>query len=171
MEQQAVKEKSGNEFEEEIKMLLEVFSDTNISVEDLPDLTDEVVEGIYSYAFGYYEKGWYLEAEPLFRILTALRIRSVKYWKGLGATFQMLKKYPEAIESYGWAAMNDKTMSDPYPHFHAAECLLTHGEVTRALQALNSAKAIARKQGNYHGLLEQIDLLQKTWRGKGKVEN
>jgi len=166
MEQQTIKKDSSTEFEDELKTLLETFSSTDVSVKDLPHFTEEVVEELYSYAFGYYEKGWYEEAEPLFRVLTALRIRSVKFWKGLGATLQMRKKYPEAVEAYGWAAMCDEGLEDPYPHFHAAECLLTHGDIPKGLQALNSAKAVAKKQGNYYGLIDQVDLLQKTWRKK-----
>ncbi len=152
------------EQEQDFKALLDALSTTSVSVENLPQFTDEIVEGIYSYAYGYYEKGCYPEAEELFRLLTALRIRSSKYWNGLAATFQMQKKYAEAVESFGWAAMNDKGLSDPYPHFHAGQCLYSSGETLRALQALNSAKAIAKKQGTYQKLLKQIDFLQAVWR-------
>lgn len=154
--------------EQQVRAILEELAVSDVSVENLPALSDGVVEGIYSFAYTYYEKGLYEEAEVLFRLLTALRMRSVKYWKGLGAAFQMRKKYPEAIEAYGWAAVNDKELADPYPHFHAAECLYSSNEIKRGLQALNSAKAIAIKQGCYQTLLSQLEFLENVWKKKVK---
>lgn len=152
--------------EQQIQAILEELDVANVSLENLPALSDGVVEGIYSFAYTYYEKGFYKESEVLFRLLTALRIRSVKYWKGLAAVFQMRKMYPEAIEAYGWAAVNDKELIDPYPHFHAAECLYTLNDLKKGLQALNSAKTIAVKQGCYQTLVKQIEFLEKVWRKK-----
>ncbi|MEM1283715.1 MAG: SycD/LcrH family type III secretion system chaperone [Chlamydiota bacterium] len=146
--------------------LIDLLGSVDISLNDLRKFDDETIEGIYSFAYSYYENGWYDEAENLFRLLVSLRIRKYSYWKGLGATLQMLKKYEEAIEAYSWAAITDQSISDPYPHFHAAECFHTMGDYTRGLKALYSAKTIAKKQGTYHALLQQIDLLQQTWRNK-----
>lgn len=146
--------------------LLELLGSVEIDLEDLRQFSDETLEGMYSFAYSYYEHGWYSHAENLFRLLVALRIRNYKYWKGLGATLQMLKKYAEAVEAYSWAALNEKTLSDPYPHFHAAECFLTMGDPLKGLKALYSARAIAKRQGCYYALLRQIELLQKTWRNK-----
>lgn len=149
-----------------IQELIQLIGDIDIDLNDLSRFDDETIEGIYSFAFSYYENGWYTEAENLFRLLVSLRIRNYHYWKGLGATLQMLKKYEEAVEAYSWAAINDKSISDPYPHFHAAECFHTMGEYTRGLKALYSAKTIAKKQGTYYALLQRIELLQQTWRKK-----
>ncbi len=146
--------------------LIELMDSVDINLDDLSKFDDETIEGIYSFAFSYYENGWYTEAENLFRLLVALRIRNYNYWKGLGATLQMLKKYEEAIEAYSWAAITDPTISDPYPHFHAAECFHTMGEYTRGLKALYSAKTIAKKQGTYYALLQQIELFQQALRKK-----
>lgn len=152
--------------EEQLKGLLEFFSSEDADISALSNFPEDIVEGMYSFAYGYYEQGRYEEAELLFRILVSVRMKSSLYWKGLGATLQMRKKYSEAIEAYSWSALQDEKFKDPYPHFHAAECLYTLGEVSRGLQALQSAKAIAAKVGNYSGLLTQIDLLQKTWKKK-----
>lgn len=154
--------------EQQVLEILQELGVSDFSLENLPILSDGVVEGIYSFAYNYYEKGFYEEAEVLFRLLTALRMRSSKYWKGLGAAFQMRKKYPEAIEAYGWAAVNDKELTDPYPHFHAAECLYSSNEIKRGLQALNSAKAIAIKQGCYQTFLSQLEFLESIWKKKVK---
>jgi type III secretion system low calcium response chaperone LcrH/SycD len=161
MLQQEQQESSGEHQE-----LIELLGSIDINYDDLNKFDDETIEGIYSFAYSYYENAWYSHAENLFRLLVSLRIRSSRYWKGLGATLQMLKKYDEAIEAYSWAAITDESISDPYPHFHAAECFHTMGEYKRGLKALYSAKTIAKEQGTFYALLQQIELMQKTWRKK-----
>jgi len=157
--------------EEQLKAALELFPMSGIDPSSLTQFNDEVVEGLYAFGYGYYDKGRYSEAESIFRILTAVRIRSSKFWKGLGAALQMLKKYDQAVEAYSWAAVHDDLFSDPYPHFHAAECLYSLGKIKRGLKALFSAKKIAEKKGSYEGLLSQIALLRNAWRKKIDSEN
>lgn len=130
---------------------------------DFSSFDEEAIEGIYSCAYHYFDKKDYVRAEWIFSILTTLRLRSARFWKGLAATYQMQKLYTQAVEAYGLAAIYDEKKSDPSPHFHAAECLLTLGEVKQALKALRSAKAIARKAGHHEGLLDKIAVLQETW--------
>lgn len=152
--------------EEEFKMILEHFSFEGANLAAHPHVTDEMVDGLYAYAHGYYIEGLYAEAEQLFRILTAVRIKSTLYWKGLGAALQMLKKHKEAVEAYSWAAIHDEKFSDPYPHFYAAECLHTLGDIPRGLKALESAKLIAKKSKKFPQLVEKIELLQSIWKKK-----
>ncbi len=154
---------SASQNDQEMYAILKELSVTDAVLEKIADFTDEMVEEIYSFAYAYYGEGSYKEAETIFRVLTALRIKSPKYWKGLGATFQMQKKYEEAIESYGWAALHDNSFLDPYPHFHAAECLYSSGNIPKALMALRSAEAVAKKN-SFQSLLAQIRYLQKIWK-------
>lgn len=152
--------------EEQLETALDQFSTDNIDVSKLPQFNDDVVEGLYAFAYGYYNKARYAEAESLFRVLTAVRLRDIRFWKGFGAVLQMLKKYDQAVEAYSWAAVFDEKFDDPYPHFHAAECLYSLGQIPRGLKALHSAKTIAQTKGTYAGLLSQIALLQEAWRKK-----
>lgn len=159
-------EKTRESRDEEFVELMNLFSSVEVDYKELEKLDDGVIDGIYSFAYSFYEKGRYGEAENLFRLLTALRLRNTKYWKGLGAALQMQKKYGEAVEAYSRAAITDEAVADPYPHFHAAECLLTSGEVTRGLKALLAAKRIAVERGTYYALTRQINLLLSTWKPK-----
>lgn len=152
--------------EEELEATLALFPIENLDTTLLSHFTEAVVEELYSFAYAYYEKAMYNEAESLFRILTAARIRSSKFWKGLGATLQMVKKYEQAIEAYSWAAINDNKLEDPYIHFYAAECLYTLGQIKKGLLALKSARIVAKKSGKYKILISQIDLLHDTWKKK-----
>jgi len=152
--------------EEQYQVLLDSFSYEGANLAAHPNVTDEMVDGLYAYAYGYYTEGLYTESEQLFRILTAVRIKSTLYWKGLGAALQMLKKHKEAVEAYSWAAIHDDKFSDPYPHFYAAECLHTLGDIPRGLKALESAKFIAKKRRDFPQLVEKIELLQSIWKKK-----
>lgn len=152
--------------EEQYQAILELFSYEGADSPNHPHVTDEMADGLYVYAHGYYVEGLYERSEQLFRILTAVRMKSTLYWKGLGAALQMLKRYKEAVEAYSWAAIQDETFSDPYPHFYAAECLHTLGDIPRGLKALASAKFIAKKKKTYSQLVEKIELLQSIWKKK-----
>lgn len=154
------------ELEEQFQTLLESFSFEGSDITSHPHVTDDMADGLYAYAHGYYTEGLYAEAEQLFRILTAVRIKSTLYWKGLGASLQMLKRHKEAVDAYSWAAIQDEKFMDPYPHFYAAECLYTLGDIPRGLKALESAKFIAKKRKIHPQLVEKIELLQSIWKKK-----
>lgn len=151
--------------------LMNLISSIDVDFTELEKLDDSVIDGVYSFAYNFYEKGKYSEAENLFRLLTAMRLYNPLYWKGLGATLQMQKKYGEAVEAYSRSALVDEKGADPYPHFHAAECLLSRGEIDRGVKALLSAKTIAKEQGCYYALTRQIDLLLSTWRKERARQN
>lgn len=127
------------------------------------------VEGGYGMAFDHYEKGRYLEAYDLFVTLAAIDTKDKRHWMGIGATAQMLKRYAEAVEAYSVAAHLDSTLSDPYPHFHAAECFYTMGDIKNAWRAIESARKVAdNSQGDPH-LKSRIALLRKSWYPKAKA--
>lgn len=149
--------------DEQLKIILEKCFEEGISRDNLKLLNEKHLEEIYSYAYNYYEKAFYSEAETLFYLLTGTKPRSSRFWMGLGATFQMQKKYVEAIEAYEMAALNDIKLSNPLPHFYAAECLHSLNKIKRALLAINSAEKIAVKQKNYPQLLKKIKFYQQAW--------
>lgn len=133
-------------------------------------LSEEVVESLYGEGYLYYESGKYAEAEMVFRVLTSLRLKRYTFWKGLGAALQMQKKYTQAIEAYGLAALYDEKQEDPYPHFHGGECLHSIGDLERAILAMRSARVIAKKNARYVRLISQIELLHETWCNQRSIE-
>lgn len=123
----------------------------------------EEIDSVYSCAYTFYQQGHYLEASEIFSYLVVLDSLDFKNWMGLGASFQMQKKYEKALEAYSAAAVLEKTETDPLPHIHAAECLHALEEKERALLALNSAEAIATNQPKYRKLIEQLSLIKQAW--------
>src|SRR5215207_7298924 len=119
----------------------------------LPNFTEEE---LYSIAFRSYSSGRYADAEAFFRLLSTLDPFRIPYWMGLAGALQMQKKYIEAADTYGAAALLEETETDPLPHAHAAECFFSSGEMTRARIALKSAQTIAQKEKKYDALLQQL---------------
>lgn len=141
-----------------------------ISKEKLGKLQDDKVEKknrspqeIYDIAYGCYQSGQYTDAEKFFRLLTVLEIGKSRPWMGLAAALQMQKKYGEAVECYGAAALLDKDKSNPFPHAYAASCLYLLGDLSRAKKALKSAKEISRENNDHADVFRHLLLLEKQW--------
>ena len=69
------------------------------------------------------------------------------------------KKYEEALYAWAMAALLDK--SNPYPHFHAAECAFSMNNLRDAKLALKEAETRMEKE---HPLQEKISLLKELWK-------
>lgn len=139
------------------------------SLEKIRLASKEFSEGAYAYAWHHYEAGRYQEAYDLFVLLAALRNGEKKIWMGLGATAQMLKRYQEATEAYSVAAHLDEELKDPYPHFHAAECFYTVGDVKNAWRALEGARKVADSIEGEDLLKSRIQMLRKSWYPQAKA--
>lgn len=129
----------------------------------------DFVEGGYGMAFDHYEKGRYSDAYDVFVLLAATKPTDKRLWMGLGATCQMLKRYHEAVEAYSVSAHLDEKIVDPYPHFHAAECFYSMGNIKNAWRALESARKIASKTDGEGLLKSRIGLLRENWYPKAKA--
>lgn len=100
----------------------------------------------YGQAYALYQGKEYQAARDAFGQLVALNPWSYSYWMGLAAASQLQKDYEQALRAYAVAAMlEDK---DPYPHYHAAQCLFFRGEYQEALKAVNLAET--RLKTDFH---------------------
>jgi len=97
------------------------------TVAQIKNLSKDQLETVYGIGCGYYETGKYEEAEKVFAFLGLIDHVNPKYWTALGSARQAQKKYKEAIEAYGAAALF--CISAPKPHFYAAQCNLALGEL------------------------------------------
>lgn len=129
--------------------------------EMMPQFTDENVEAFYTLAFDFYENGRFKEAVDFFRFLTTIDHMNKKNWLGLGAALQMQKEYEKAINAYTLAAFLDA--KDPYIPFYAAECCISMGDLSRGMDALESADELADEENKFKGLKKQIAVLREAW--------
>lgn len=131
------------------------------SSDSFPQLSEDTLATIYAFGCNFYDNGKYREASDFFRFLTYADAFNRKYWMALAATYQMQKKYKEAIEYYSVAAVQNP--EDPYAHFYAADCFLALGQVDQAKIALDSAEKTAKLTDNHANLLSHVALIQAAW--------
>ncbi len=104
------------------------------TIRELKGITDSEMEAIYSMGYSFYTTGRYTDAEKVFRFLVLFDHLCQKYWVGLGAVFQVQKRYNEAVTAYGYASFLD--LKNPKPQFFAAECFAALGDKDNALSAI-----------------------------------
>ncbi|MBN1914895.1 MAG: SycD/LcrH family type III secretion system chaperone [Parachlamydiales bacterium] len=156
--------KSTNEREDSLKTskkfsvdpLLHKICDTISLCSSLPRLTQEENISLYAQGYAFYQQGQYEKGAEIFKILTLHDPMEEKFFKGLASCYQMQGFFEKATESWAICALLDK--NDPYPHFHAAECLISLGEKNDAIKALLEAKKRLSTK-NKKQLEGKIDLL------------
>lgn len=155
----------GQEF---LKKALRKIGQTSENQGMLPpaDFTGEDISLLYSLGFSLYERADYEQAKTIFQRLVLAKPHEKKFWMALGASSQMLELYEDALTA--WAMASFLQDEDPFPHFHAAECLLCMGKHQDVLKALHDAK----KRLNAHKddtLIKKIQSLENTWELKGHL--
>jgi type III secretion system low calcium response chaperone LcrH/SycD len=124
----------------------------------LPHFSEDTVEALYSFGYGFYQHAKFDKAIHFFRFLTLIDTQNPKHWMGLGASLQMVKDYHKAIQCFGYAALLNP--SNPYPPFHAAECFLSLEENEKAIEVFKAAELAANQSPNqYQTLLTRIALM------------
>jgi type III secretion system low calcium response chaperone LcrH/SycD len=122
-------------------------------------LSEAEVESFYLYAYSHYNSGNWSEAADIFRVLCTRRPLEARFWFGLGASLQEGSSFKDALHAWAMAALLKK--EDPYPHFHAAECAFSLGDVADAEKGLIEASCRIEKN---HPLEGRISLLREQWR-------
>lgn len=122
----------------------------------LPQLTDKDLKGLYAYAHRFYIDGKYQDAIHFFHLLTLFDTTCQKYWMGLGASYQMLQEYREALNAYGHAALIDPKKAEA--SLHAAQCFFYLKLKNEANSALKSAEKMAKGKKE---ILREIEKLRK----------
>jgi type III secretion system low calcium response chaperone LcrH/SycD len=122
-------------------------------------------EVLYSEAFCLYENGKYDEAIKAFTHLAINNMRSFKSWMGLGASYQMVRNYKDALGAYAMAGYLNPT--NPYIHFHAAECFFAINDREEGMLALKAAEEAIKDKSLHEELIEKMSLLKKGVKKNG----
>lgn len=124
-------------------------------------LSGDNKEALYAAGHICYVNGKFSQARQVFRLLTVATPHQAKAWKGLAASCQMMKNYPDAIDYWGMAAMLDGGDCDV--HLQAAHCFLAMGNLEKAFVALKAAEMMGENQPQ---VLQQVALLRMAWQKK-----
>ena len=127
----------------------------------LPFIKKENLNALYACGYHYYENGKYESALDVFRFLTKMDVTQMKYWKGLGACFQLLRNYHDALEAYSRAAILNPLDIDL--HLNAADCCFATGQIERGHQALDAVEQLANQKEEHEHFLEKLELLKQVW--------
>ncbi|ACQ68134.1 CesD/SycD/LcrH family type III secretion system chaperone [Candidatus Williamhamiltonella defendens] len=112
----------------------EMLSDAIInsaSLKDIHNIPEEMMEGLYAYAYDFYQKGKLDEAETFFRFLCMYDLYNSDYFVGLAAVYQLKKQFKKAIDLYAIAFALNKT-SDYKIVFLSGQCQLFMGKPRQA---------------------------------------
>ena len=142
------------------------FLNSAMTMKELRGMSDKEMEAIYASAYNMYNHGKFQQAEEIFQLLCQLDPYKVKYWMGLGASFHMSKEYSKALEAYSFAAMID--MKNPYPSFHAGDCLVQLKDYEHAEQAFLAAAQICEETKKHPEVAKQARALMEGLKKKSK---
>ena len=148
-----------NDSEEMDDTLLEFFGGGG-TFKDLKNMSDDAMEAIYSVAYNLYQGGKYDEAQKVFQFLCFYDHFNRKYFMGLGACQQMMKKYDNAIEIFTFATVLDA--DDPRPMLYIGDCHLAMDDKEKAKASYETVLEWAKGQSGYE---------DETQRAESMLEN
>lgn len=123
------------------------------TLKELKDVSDDMLESVYTYAHRFYCNGQLDEAETFFRFLYLYDFYNGEYALGLAAVHQMKKEYAKAIDMYALAYTLLK--ADERPMLHVGQCHLALGKLALAkgcfetVQLRSSDDALVQRAGVY----------------------
>lgn len=124
---------------------------------DFTQLTPESMEAIYMIAYNQYNGGKYEDAERIFQLLSFLDHFDERYWLGLGAARERLKKYEDAIKAFTF--LNVLNLDNPQPALLIAKCHMAQGKAEDAQGALHACVFMSGDKPEYAELKQQAQNL------------
>jgi type III secretion system low calcium response chaperone LcrH/SycD len=122
---------------EAVKALDKAINEDGHILKDFAKVTDDEMEALYAVALQEFDAGKFADAEYRFLLLCRLDHYCGKYWLGLGACRQLLKRPKDAVAAYALAGLHDP--ENPVPGLRAAECYLALGDFENALSGAKAA--------------------------------
>ncbi|UTH74098.1 type III secretion system translocator chaperone SicA [Chromobacterium sp. IIBBL 290-4] len=102
------------------------------TLKDLHGIPQEMMDGLYAYAYDFYNKGRLDDAEVFFKFLCIYDFYNPDYIMGMAAVSQLRKNYQKASDLYGLAFAQSK--DDYKPVFFLGQCQLMMKKAAKAKQ-------------------------------------
>ncbi|MBF0318680.1 MAG: SycD/LcrH family type III secretion system chaperone [Nitrospirae bacterium] len=123
-------------------------------------MSDDQMEAMYAIAYNLYQSGKYDEAVKVFLVLAINNPFLPKYWKGMGASLQMSKKYCPAVYAYTTAGSLD--VKDPEVYLHLSECTIALGRKEESISTLKTAIEKSAANPAYEHIATRAQALLST---------
>jgi type III secretion system low calcium response chaperone LcrH/SycD len=159
---------AGGSAKDTIAALLSEAANKGVMPKHALKLGDDTMEAIYGQAYNLYNQGRYKEASYIFRLLMLLDYMTPKYILGLAACLHRMKDYKNAANIYLLCGTIDVT--NPLPHYHAADCYMQLEVPSLALFSLGLAITTAGDQPQFAALKERASLMKEALQKKIKEE-
>lgn len=133
-----------------------------LAIKDVQGVSQETMDGIYRYAYEFYQKGRLDDAEVFFRFLCIYDFYNADYAMGLAAVSQLKKNYQKAIDLYALAFALSK--DDYRPVFYVGQCQLMRGKAALARECFqivvdsSEDEALKRAAASYLEGLAKVDV-------------
>lgn len=125
-----------------------------VPFKDTLEISDDVIEFMYSQGHRLYMIGKYAEAVRFFQMLHILHPQDARFAFGVAACHQMLNHFEESVAWYLIAAMTDT--ESPLPYYHISDCYVKQGDKESALFFLYKALRRVGSDSKYSTLKERI---------------
>jgi len=102
------------------------------TLKDVNNIPDDMMEGLYAYAYDFYNKGQLDNAAIFFRFLCIYDFYNPDYYMGLAAVYQLQKQYQKAANIY--AVAFSLAEHDYRPAFFTGQCQLLMQKANKAKQ-------------------------------------
>jgi type III secretion system low calcium response chaperone LcrH/SycD len=135
------------------KVITDIY-DNGMSPLEAMQAKPELVEAIYQQGYMSFQSGKYQDALAIFSFLRTLDPDSYRYHFAIGACYQSLKEYSNAIANYLLASQAD--MTNPMPYFYIYDCFMKQDNIFSALRALVSVLLLTKDKPEY------VDLRSKA---------
>ncbi|WP_410012226.1 type III secretion system translocator chaperone SicA [Sodalis sp. C49] len=121
-----------NVSEDRIAELLWNAVNSGITLKEVHDIPQVMMEGLYTHAYDFYNKGQLDEAATFFRFLCIYDFYNPDYYMGLGAVYQLKKEFQKAADIY--AVAFSLAENDYRPVFYSGQCQLMLSKANKARQ-------------------------------------
>lgn len=121
-----------NVSEDHIAELLWSAINSGLTLKDVHEIPEDLMEGVYAHAYAFYNKGQLDEAATFFRFLCIYDFYNPDYYMGLGAVYQLKKEYQKAADIYAVAFALAK--NDYRPVYFSGQCQLLLNKSNKARQ-------------------------------------
>jgi type III secretion system low calcium response chaperone LcrH/SycD len=120
------------------------------------EITPEILEQVYAHAYRLYNSGNYQDASVLFAFLISINSSNPKYYMGIASSFHRMRNYENAVECYIAAYHLDGT--NPIPFYHLYDCWKNLNQLEECVFALTMALELSGDNPAYTQIKERSKL-------------
>lgn len=156
-------EKENMQQRSEVEKKLELAASLGVSLGEMHGISKSTLEGIYAYAYDFYDKGRLDDAEVFFKFLCIYDFENADYIRGYAAVNQLKKEYQRAYDLY-WISFNFDKSNDYTVVLFMGQCQLClknkegARECFQLIMNNSDDEALKEKANAYLALLDNVEI-------------